>query len=336
MTSEPLDSASRKTIAKAATKKEKSLVRVRTEWRTGSGTFFSPWRVLKDDPRNGIYDLTNWNRKFHAFDGRHVSRKRYPSRYRAEGYECHAEEPDSSSSSSFPSLTEAQEKELAKLFESQHGLYLNWIGNKIREGELREDLKLEALDAIFDGIRAAYLKYDPEHPPKYRLKNGDKPKPASRETFCARVARNSLADFVDFMNASKRRVWVTHLSISEKDDGPGEVSAECLADDHRPTIRDVEFRIDVETLRNHLPSHLRDVLDMLLEEWPRSLICRHLSVSPEKFNKQFLSPIQNLAADLGFEPSSDDMLHDRMYVFRRKLRRFRRENKHNTNTITWG
>ena len=84
MTAETLDRPTRRRIEKAAAKKEKLLIRVRTEMRTGNGTYFSPWRILKDDPKNGIYDLTNWKRKYQAFDGHYASRKRYPSRYRDE------------------------------------------------------------------------------------------------------------------------------------------------------------------------------------------------------------------------------------------------------------
>jgi hypothetical protein len=193
---------------------------------------------------------------------------------------------------------------------------------------LRDDLKLDALEAIYDGIRAAYLKYDPEHPPKHRPEDGSNPKPASRETFCARVARNTLSDFIDIINADKRGFRVKHLSIAEKSGDEieaGEVSAECLADDRRDSVRDMEFRIDVEILRNRLPSHLRVVLDMLLEEWPHYLIRQQMGISNDKYERRYLSPIQKLAADLGFEPSDDDAFIDKMYVFHRKMSKMRRE-----------
>lgn len=332
MTPEPLDRPSRRRIAKAAAKKEKFLVRVRTEMRTGNGTYFSPWRILKDDPKNGIYDLTNWKRKYQAFDGHYASRKRYPSRYREEKNIWYAKRPGSTVYSPFPYMTDAQQDEFDDFFMSQRCLYLDFISNKILEGELRDDLKLDALEAIYDGIRAAYLKYDPEYPPKYRPENGDKPKAASRETFCARVARNSLHDFIDIMNADKRGFRVKHLSITEKSKKEAdavEVSAECLADERHDTVRDMEFSIDVEILRRHLPSHLRIVLDMLLNEWPHYLIRQQMGISNDKYERRYLSPIQKFAADLGFEPSNDDAFIDKMHVFHRKMGKARRERERN-------
>ena len=328
MTAETLDRPTRRRIEKAAAKKEKLLIRIRTEMRTGNGTYFSPWRILKDDPKNGIYDLTNWKRKYQAFDGHYASRKRYPSRYREEKNVWYVKRPGSTTYTPFPPMTDAEQAMFDDFFMSQRSLYLDFIANKILEGELRDDLKLDALEAIYDGIRAAYLKYDPEHPPKYRPENGGKPKPASRETFCARVARNTLSDFIDIMNADKRGFRVKHLSITErsrKEIEAGEVSAECLADDRRDSVRDMEFRIDVEILRNRLPSHLRVVLDMLLEEWPHYLIRQQMGISNDKYERRYLSPIQKFAADLGFEPSDDDAFIDKMYVFHRKVRKMRRE-----------
>lgn len=328
MTAETLDRPTRRRVAKAATKKEERLVRVRTELRTGNGTYFSPWRILKDDPKNGIYDLTNWKRTYHSFINRHTSGKRFPSRYRQSRNVWYAKKPGGSSYTPFPPMTEAEQKEFDDFFMTQRGLYLDFIGSKILEKALRDDLKLDALDAIYDGVRAAYFRYDPERPPKYRPENCAKPKSASRETFFAHVARNTLSDFIDLVNAEKRGGGVTHLSISSKPDdetNSDEVSAECLADDRRNTVRDMEFRLDVEILRSHLPLHLRIVLDMLLEEWPHSLIRQRLAVSHDKYLRRYLSPIQKLAADYGFEPFNDDTFIDKMYVFHRKLRKMRRE-----------
>ena len=132
------------------------------------------------------------------------------------------------------------------------------------------------------------------------------------------------------MNAEKRGFRMKHLSITErsrKEIEAGEVSAECLADDRRDSVRDMEFRIDVEILRNRLPSHLRVVLDMLLEEWPHYLIRQQMGISNDKYERRYLSPIQKLAADLGFEPSDDDAFIDKMYVFHRKMRKMRREHE---------
>lgn len=328
MTAETLDRPTRRRIAKATAKKAKFLIRVRTEMRTGNGTYFSPWRILKDDPKNGIYDLTNWKRKYQAFDGHYASRKRYPSRYRNEKNAWYAKKQSSTSYTPFPPMTDDEQKEFDDFFATQRGLYLDFIGKKILEKALRDDLKLDALEAIYDGVRAAYFSYDPERQAMYRPENCTKPKTASRETFFAHVARNALSDFIDIMNADKRGFKMKHLSISEKteeDVEPDEVSAECLVDDRRDTIRDMEFRIDVEILRNRLPSYLRVVLDMLLEEWPHSLIRQQLAVSHDKYLRLYLSPIQKLAADLGFEPSDDNAFIDKMYVFRRKLHKMRRE-----------
>ena len=130
------------------------------------------------------------------------------------------------------------------------------------------------------------------------------------------------------MSADKRGFRSIHLSISEKsrkDIDAGEISADALGDDGHDTVRDMEFRIDVEILRSHLPSHLRKVLDMLLMEWPHSLIRQQMAISNDKYLRRYLSPIQKLAADLGFEPSDDDAFIDKMYVFHRKMRKMRRE-----------
>ena len=205
-------------------------VLVRTYRIDGSGRrILEREELLRDDPKNGVYDLTRWYKKYASFGGRYASRKRYPSRYRDEKNVWYAKRPGSTTYTPFPPMTDAEQAMFDDFFMSQRSLYLDFIANKILEGELRDDLKLDALEAIYDGIRAAYLKYDPEHPPKYRPENGGKPKPASRETFCARVARNTLSDFIDIMNADKRGFRVKHLSISErsrKEIEAGEVSAE--------------------------------------------------------------------------------------------------------------
>ena len=109
MTAETLDRPTRRRIEKAAAKKEKLLIRVRTEMRTGNGTYFSPWRILKDDPKNGIYDLTNWKRKYQAFDGHYASRKRYPSRYREEKNVWYVKRPGSTTYTPFPPMTDAEQ-----------------------------------------------------------------------------------------------------------------------------------------------------------------------------------------------------------------------------------
>lgn len=308
-------------------------VLVRTYRIDGSGKRILEREVLlRDDPKNGVFDLSRWYKKYAAFGGCYSSRRRYPSRYRKEKNVWYTKRPGSSSYTPFPPMTDAEQTTFDDFFMSQRSLYLDFIANKILEGELRDDLKLDALEAIYDGIRAAYLKYDPEHPPKYRSKNSDKPKSASRETFCAHVARNTLSDFIDIMNAEKRGFRTTHLSISEKsikETLAGEVSAESLEDKQHDTVQIMEFKFDVEILRRRLPMHLRSVLDMLLQEWPHSLIQKKIAVSNDKYLKQYLSPIQKLAAELGFEPANDDAFIDKMYVFHRKVQKMRRGNERN-------
>lgn len=310
-------------------------VLVRTYRIDGSGRrILEREELLRDEPKNGVYALTRWHMKYAPFGGNYVSRKRYPSRYREEERSVwHARRTGGASYTPFPPMTDFERMEFDDFFMSQRSLYLDFIAGKILEGELRDDLKLDALEAMCDGVRAAYLKYDPERPARRRPEDGGKPKPASRETFCARVARNALSDFIDITNADKRGFRVRHLSVSEKprgDVGAGEVSAECLADDRRDSVRDMAFRIDVEILRDRLPPNLRAVLDMLLEEWPHYLIRQRLGVSNDRYERRCLGPIQNLAADLGFEPSGDDAFIDRMYVFHRKVRKMRRERERRT------
>ena len=192
-------------------------VLVRTYRIDGSGKrILEREELLRDDPKNGVFDLSRWYKKYAAFGGCYSSRRRYPSRYRKEKNVWYTKRPGSSSYTPFPPMTDAEQTTFDDFFMSQRSLYLDFIANKILEGELRDDLKLDALEAIYDGVRAAYIKYDPEHPPKYRPTNSDKPKSASRETFCARVARNTLSDFIDIMNAEKRGFRTTHLSICEK------------------------------------------------------------------------------------------------------------------------
>ena len=105
------------------------------------------------------------------------------------------------------------------------------------------------------------------------------------------------------------------------------MSAECLEDERHGTVRSMEFKFDIETLRRRLPSHLKTVLDMLLHEWPHSMIRKQMAVSNDKYLKQYLSPIQKLAAELGFEPADDDAFIDKMYVFHRKAKKLRLENE---------
>ena len=186
MTQENLDRPTRRRIKRKKLKNGKRRVFIRTEWRTGHGTVYSEWLELRDDPKNGVYDLTNWNKKFHPFGGRYSSRKHYPSRYRTD----ETKENGKSSSSPYPHMCSFDEEEFYNFFAKHKGRYSQLVKLRIKSGELQDYLQDEALDAICDGVRVAYLKYDPKHPPKFCLERGGNVKSASLETFLEHVARH--------------------------------------------------------------------------------------------------------------------------------------------------
>lgn len=320
MTQENLDRPTRRRIKRKKLKNGKRRVFIRTEWRTGHGTVYSEWLELRDDPKNGVYDLTNWNKKFHPFGGRYSSRKHYPSRYRTD----ETKENGKSSSSPYPHMCSFDEEEFYNFFAKHKGRYSQLVKLRIKSGELQDYLQDEALDAICDGVRVAYLKYDPKHPPKFCLERGGNVKSASLETFLEHVARHALSDFIDYVSAEKRDFNKVAFTTDDETEGDG-VDVEMLKDERRNTLYDRLFWFDIEVLRERLSQDLRDVLDKLLKGDTHYAIYTSLRVSRDRYRKDYLAPIQNLAAELGFEPTDFHMFIDKMFAFRYMLNKRRRE-----------
>ena len=303
----------------------------RDEWRTGSGTTFTPWRELIDDPKHGIHDLSDFNKKYCTFGGRYASRNARPMRReRSERTFWYARTPGSDLLSPFPAMTDAEAADFEAYFDSQAGYYRYMIAMRISDGLLRDDLKEEALEAVYDDIRAAFFKFDPAHPPTYRSGKDGETKYATRDTFFRNVAKNALSDFASIMDAEKRAFRYEHLAITSKPDeeiGKGEISIDEVEVSQRNAVRDMIFRIDVETLRNGLDEEVRRAFDLLMEGFAHHRICRKLGVSNDKYRKRYLAPIQNLAYDLGFVPRNTNAFVDHGHVYRRLLDAYKREHK---------
>ena len=305
----------------------------RKEWRTGSGITITPWRELIDDPKNGIHDRTNWIKKYEPFGGRYASRKARPMRRElSERTFWYNRDPDNAASSlsPFPYMTNEDQAGFDAFFDSQKNIYLWFIDQRIANGELRDDLKPTALEAIYDGLRMAYFTYDPARPPKYRPENGGEAKSASRETYFARVANNALSDFISIVNADKRGFRYAHSYFTSKPDeevGDNEVKEEDIAEERRNTVRDMIFRIDVEELRRRLAPEVRRAFDLMLDGHAHYQISNLLGVSTDKYRLRYLSPIQKVAIEIGFIPSDFRGMVDKMFVFKYKIRESIRAHK---------
>lgn len=305
----------------------------RKEWRTGSGRIVEPWRELIDDPKNGIHDLSNWIKKYEPFGGHYASRKARPMRRElSERTSWYNRDPDNAASSlsPFPYMTNEDQAGFDAFFDSQKNKYLWFIDQRIANGELRDDLKPTALEAIYDGLRKAYFTYDPARPPKYRPDNGGEAKPASRETYFSRVANNELSDFISIVNADKRGFRYAHSYLTSKPDeevGDNEVNEEDIAEERRNTVRDMIFRIDVDELRRRLAPEVCRVFDLLMDGHPHYQICSLLGVSNDKYRLRYLSPIQKVAIEIGFIPSDFRGMVDKMFVFKYKIRESKRAHK---------
>lgn len=305
----------------------------RKEWRTGSGRIVEPWRELIDDPKRGIHDLSNWIKKYEPFGGRYASRNARPLRREpSERTFWYNRDPDNAASSlsPFPYMTNEDQAGFDAFFDSQKNIYLWFIDQRIANGELRDDLKPTALEAIYDGLRMAYFTYDPARPPKYRSENGGQAKPASRETYFSRVANNALSDFISVVNADKRGFRYAHSYFTSKPDeevGDNEVKEEDIAEERRNTVRDMIFRIDVEELRRRLAPEVRRAFDLMLDGHAHYQISNLLGVSTDKYRLRYLSPIQKVAIEIGFIPNDFRGMVDKMYVFKYKIRESIRAHK---------
>lgn len=311
----------------------KRRVFTRDEWRSGSGITISPWRELIDDPKRGIRDLTDFNRKYCAFGGCYASRNPRPMRReRSERTFWYARNPNSQQVSPFPNMTDQEGIEFDDFFKTQSAFYRRLVLRKIEGEQLRDDMKDEALEAIYDGIRAAYFSFDPAHPPVYRSGKDGKAKCATRETFFGSVAKNALSDFISILDAEKRGYRHEHLALSGKPSdeikkGSGEISVEVIEDSRRNTMRDMIFHMDLDLLRNGLEPEVRRAFDLMMDGYAHHLIRQRLGVSNDKYRKRYLAPIQNLALDLGFTPRNFNVFVDHGHVYRHLLNAARRTGK---------
>ncbi len=308
------------------------------EWRTGSGTTVTPWRELIDDPKHGIHDLSDWIKKYGS--GRPVRREKRKGTHWSEYAPATGKATESDGNrqhpilypTKFPELTEEQKRTLESVNANKS---LKRYFNRLAENLIASDrIELNEKEAFIEFMKDQCIRkvalYDPNHPPKYKTEDGGPARPASVETFICHTAGNSIKDFLRHRSKATMGTDVCKVPISslpaEEAEKIGEISVEALVDEHR-TIRQFEFAIDFGVLRAMLPSDKhRMVLDRLILENTDTEIRSELGISEYSYKYKVLAVIQNLAADLGFEPSDENSFVDKMYVFRRKIRRSIREN----------
>lgn len=326
-------------IEKAATSKGKLanrakdiLIAVRTEWRNGSGVTRSAWHILRDDPKKGVYERKNWIRE-HGVGTKRVQRPGThwslllppaPPMTRAEMLE--------EAERQFPTLSDGQLAQLKHLDEDKklNATFYRLGEGLISSGSMGRNEMDDFLEFMHDENRRKVAAFDPEHPPKH-IPEG-KPgasKFATLETFIWWTLNQSIVDFLrrhkgDVYESGRKRVGI--VVGKEDDDAMSKASEALMVEDGRATIAKLEFELDYKMLRSHLPSKShRTVLDALLLEMTDEEIKKALDLTDYTLKYKRKAPIQNTACDFGFEPKSDEAFIDKMYAFRRKLARLRKE-----------
>lgn len=301
-------------LKRCAKRSRQNAVILRTKMQQPDGSYRTVREdVLVDDPKNGVYDLTKWKRKYAAFEGRYAKRTDRPDNYSP------AEEP--LSDAHLKKQLEAKYGHLMvaeKVMEADavydnllHTVLIPFVADRIYAGGLSAEFQMEALEAAKDAMRRAVFLYDPTHPPKGR--NGADPAKlpsASLETYLATCARNAIIDFAKWTNGDKVGGWLIKLPISnagKEDAACGEISAEAIPSEAKYSIGMIELCIDCAAIRElieriHGKTHL-EVFDKLLMEFADSQIYQSLGVTWRVFRTRYLRPIQDLVHCYWLEPN---------------------------------
>lgn len=315
---------------KRAAKAKSVIVAIRTEWRTGSGTATTPWRILRDDPKNGVYELTNWIKTHGVGKPRRWHGRTHWSRTAGEEEPLTVEEFRENASRYFPELTDEQQRQLDALDGDKklNALYERMAFALVISKAIEKCEISSFLEFMHDENRRKVAAYDPFHAPRFVPQDGGRAKPATLETFVWSTAQQSGISYLRYRNSELvgGNIPKVCISFKSKEDAEfaGEISEEIMHDDGADTIAKIDFACDYQTLRDLLPSELhRTVLDGLLLEKTDLELQDDLELSKHTLQRKLKSKIQIIADTLGFEPSDEDAFIDKLYSVRRKLRRHR-------------
>ena len=127
------------------------------------------------------------------------------------------------------------------------------------------------------------------------------------------VVDNTLTHVRNYLLADKRRrKMIPIYNVSpEEAEKRGCVSEEELSDNCR-NIRDLEFRMDVNTLRSMLTAEERKVLSMRLEGYTNAEIGEAIGSNRHRVEKTVLKHIQEVARLCGFVPQREIRVMERM------------------------
>ena len=315
---------------KRAAKAKNILVAVRTELRTGNTITRTPWRILRDDPKNGVYERRNWVKKFGISTRRVTKEKPHWSVVTIKSGDKTKAEARAEALRRFPELTDAQYKELNRVNADKklNGLYRQMADGLINCGSLQYSELDDFMEFMHDENHRKIAVFNPKHPPRFIPVDPSMTKSAMLETFLWHTAQRSSVNYLrnrksDACSGNFRKVSITSAS-KEEAERIGAISAEVMVDDRQSTIRMIEFDHDYNVLRTVLPSDLhRIILDALLLEKTDTEIVEELKLVFHTFKYKLKSRIQIIADLLGFEPSDEDAFIDKLYSVRRKLRRHR-------------
>ena len=160
-------------------------------------------------------------------------------------------------------------------------------------------------DFIVNHLKPKYMGYDPAH----LNANGE---------FCSlrHYLKISTESIVTNIVASRARPGKNATLVpisyenSEKAKEDGAVSAEDLSDGCR-SVKELEFKMDVQTLRSMLSREERKVLDMRIEGYSNEEIGSSFQRDRHWVEKTVLPKIQDAARRCGFVPQSEVRIMER-------------------------
>ena len=158
---------------------------------------------------------------------------------------------------------------------------------------------------IADKVCALLPKFDPNHIGK----NG---KRISASTYFIGAALKYTLHVCRYLGQKKRQAVIVSISDKSPEDAKldGDVSVECLSDECR-SVRELEFKMDVETMRMMLGQEERVVLEMLMEEYTHEEIAAKLGCRRLRVTRTLVPHIQNVARACGFIPQSEIRVMER-------------------------
>lgn len=305
------------TLRKCAKRSRISAVRWRTYWKNPDDTYrFEREELLVDDPKNGIYDLTKWKRKYASFDGKYISRRSRPDNYPPQPPPMTKAEFVARAHEKYGKyilLTDEQFNEVEAIYQKfEQRVFIPLVADLIAAGTLSPEFKLDALDAAHYGMHLARVCYDPTHAPnKHEGIPEDALTPASLETYLIVCGRNAMRNFVEWTHTEKAGGWLIKQPISNASkaaaEEKGEISVEVLPVEARYNIGMVDICLDCATIRKLIlkihGSLFLDIFDKRLNEENDVDIYTPLKVSPGVFRTQYLRPIQDLVNCYWLEPN---------------------------------